>query len=126
MGWESHPALRGYGGCSACSAPLYHKRRATQKATNEAAFGLRLCAAIELRNRSVDLNGSDKQLVLWRKPQQALPVVSLKKEFGDFFDNPDLNKFTPGQDFFFVILTALGWLLGLIVLAAVATITHGP
>ena len=53
-------------------------------------------------------------------------MVSLKKEFGDFFDNPDLNKFTPGQDFFFVILTALGWLLGLIVLAAITTITRGP
>ncbi len=57
---------------------------------------------------------------------RLLPVVNLKKEFTDFFDDPKLNKFTPGQDFFFVILAVLGWVLGAIVIAAMATITHGP
>jgi hypothetical protein len=54
-----------------------------------------------------------------------LPGVTLKKEFKDFFDDSTLNKFTPHQDFFFAILVVLGWILGAIVIAAFATITHG-
>jgi hypothetical protein len=54
-----------------------------------------------------------------------LPVISLKKEFSDFFDDRTLNKFTGPQDFFFTVLAVLGWALGLIVLAAMGTITHG-
>jgi hypothetical protein len=57
---------------------------------------------------------------------RLLPVLSLKKEFVDFFDNRKLNQFTPLQDFVFVVLAVLGWVLGAIVIAAFATITHGP
>jgi uncharacterized protein YjbI with pentapeptide repeats len=34
---------------------------------------------------------------------KLLPGVNLKKEFVDFFDDPAHNKFTPRQDFFFVV-----------------------
>ena len=57
---------------------------------------------------------------------RLLPVINLKKEFTDFFGDPARNKFTPRQDFIFTILSVLGWVLGAIVLAAMATITHGP
>ncbi len=57
---------------------------------------------------------------------RLLPVLTLKKEFADFFDDPKLNKFTSWQDFLFTALAVLGWVLGAVVVAAVATITHGP
>jgi len=57
---------------------------------------------------------------------QLLPVVTLKKEFKDFFDDKAMNKFEPWQDLVFTMLAVAGWALGLIVLAAMATITHGP
>ena len=56
---------------------------------------------------------------------RLLPVLTLKKEFVDFFDNPRLNQFGPGQNCFFVVITGLGWILGVIFIAAFATITHG-
>jgi hypothetical protein len=56
---------------------------------------------------------------------RLLPVLSLKKEFVDFFDDPKLNQFKPWQDFVFVALAVLGWVLGAVVIAAFATITHG-
>jgi uncharacterized protein YjbI with pentapeptide repeats len=56
---------------------------------------------------------------------QLLPVVTLKKEFKDFFDDRALNKFEPWQDVVFIMLAVTGWALGLIVVAAMATITHG-
>ena len=52
---------------------------------------------------------------------KLLPVVSLKKDFADFFDNQWRNMFTPWQDVFFTVLAALGWGLGLIVIVAMAT-----
>lgn len=54
---------------------------------------------------------------------RILPVIELKKEFKDLFD--ERKNFTPRQDFFFTILAAFGWVLGVIVVAAFATITHG-
>jgi hypothetical protein len=57
---------------------------------------------------------------------RLLPVLNLKKEFADFFDDPKLNKFTSWQDFLFTALAVLGWVLGAVVVAAVAAITHGP
>jgi hypothetical protein len=56
---------------------------------------------------------------------RLLPVLNLKKEFADFFDDRAINQFTPQQDFFFTVLGLLGWMVGAFVLAAMATITHG-
>jgi uncharacterized protein YjbI with pentapeptide repeats len=57
---------------------------------------------------------------------RLLPVLSLKKEFADFFDDPKLNQFRPWQDLLSVVFAGIGWVLGAIVIAAFATITHGP
>jgi hypothetical protein len=56
---------------------------------------------------------------------RLLPVLNLKKEFADFFDNPGLNKFTRWQDLFFTFLGMFGWMVSAFVIAAMATITHG-
>ena len=55
---------------------------------------------------------------------RLLPVISLKKEFVDFFEDPKLNQFEPWQDFLSVVFAVFGWGLGAIVIAAFATITH--
>jgi hypothetical protein len=92
------------------------------------AIGLSLIGALILRFCVKGV--ADRQRgILWcfgASVNKLLPGVNLKKEFADFFDDPAHNKFTPRQDLFFVVLAALGWVLGLIVLAAFATITHGP
>ena len=92
------------------------------------ALGLSLLGAMFLRfwanNGVVQL----KHGFVWcfgASVNRLLPVLSLKKEFVDFFDDPKLNQFEPWQDFVFVALAVLGWALGAIVIAAFATITHG-
>ncbi len=57
---------------------------------------------------------------------RLLPVLNLKKEFVEFFDKPEINQFTPCQEFFFVVFALFGWALSFIVIAAFATITRGP
>jgi hypothetical protein len=92
------------------------------------AIGLSLIGALILRFRVKGVADSNRGF-LWcfgASANKLLPGISLKKEFADFFDDPTHNKFTPRQDLFFVVLAALGWVLSLIVLAAFATITHGP
>jgi hypothetical protein len=91
-------------------------------------LGLSLLGALLLRFR-VQGVADEKHGFLWcfgASVNRLLPVVSLKKDFSDFFDDRRRNMFTPWQDSFFVILTGVGWLLGLILLAAIATITHAP
>jgi hypothetical protein len=56
---------------------------------------------------------------------RLVPVIQIKREFRDFFEDRSLNNFTPIEDFCFSFLGILGWALGFIVLAAMATITHG-
>jgi hypothetical protein len=91
------------------------------------ALGLSLLGALILRF-SVQGVADEKHGFLWcfgASVNKLLPVVSLKKDFADFFENQRRNMFTPWQDVFFTVLAALGWGLGLIVIAAMATITHG-
>jgi uncharacterized protein YjbI with pentapeptide repeats len=92
------------------------------------AIGLSLIGALILRFRVKGVADYNHGF-LWcfgASANKLLPGVNLKKEFADFFDDPAHNKFTPRQEIFFVVLTALGWVLSLIVLAAFASITHGP
>jgi hypothetical protein len=92
------------------------------------AIGLSLIGALILRFRVKGV-ADRKHGFIWcfgPAANKLLPGISLKKEFTDFFDDPAHNKFTPRQDLFFVVLAALGGALSLIVLAAFATITHGP
>jgi hypothetical protein len=60
---------------------------------------------------------------------RLLPVVSLYKEFDDFFDNPPAKGLNPrnlttGQTVYFAIHAIVGWALGLILLAAMSGITQ--
>jgi hypothetical protein len=93
----------------------------------DCALGLSLLGALILRF-GVQGVADEKHGSLWcfgASVNKLLPVVSLKKDFADFFDNQRRNMFTPWQDVFFTVLAALGWGLGLIVIAAMATIAHG-
>jgi hypothetical protein len=56
---------------------------------------------------------------------RLLPFITLKKEFSEFFDNKEVNRFTRWQDLFFIVFGVLGWVLGAIVLAAMGTFTKG-
>jgi hypothetical protein len=88
------------------------------------ALGLAILGAIALR--------------LWVKPAERgifwcfgasvnrlLPFITLKKDFIDFFDDKTVNRFTNGQELFFMVFAVLGWVLGAIVLAAMGTFTKG-
>ena len=90
------------------------------------ALALALLGAVVLRFwvKSVGSAGHGFFWCFGASVNRLLPVLTLKKEFTDFFDNPGVNQFTPWQDFFFVTLAVLGWVLGAIVIAAIATITH--
>jgi hypothetical protein len=87
------------------------------------ALGLAVVGAIvlKLRVRGVVEAGHGVSWCFGASINRLLPVLSLKKEFSDFFDDPKLNKFTPAQDFFFTVVAVLGWVLGAIVVAAVLT-----
>jgi hypothetical protein len=92
------------------------------------ALGLSVLGAVLLRFWATKGVFAESHGFLWclgASVNRLLPGVNLKKEFSDFFDDRKINQFTPAQDFFFVILAALGWVLGAIVIAAFATITHG-
>jgi uncharacterized protein YjbI with pentapeptide repeats len=96
------------------------------------AFALAALGALILRfsvkGVRAPVEGIQKHGMIWcfgASVNRLLPVLSLKKEFVDFFDDPKLNQFKPWQDFLFVALAVLGWVLGAIVIAAFATITHG-
>jgi hypothetical protein len=91
------------------------------------ALGLSFLGALILRFSAKGV-ADDKHGLVWcfgASVNRLLPVVTLKKEFADFFDDRNKNKFEPWQDFVFIMLGVFGWALGLIVLAAMATITHG-
>jgi hypothetical protein len=58
---------------------------------------------------------------------RLLPVVSLYKEFDDFFDNArtdDPRNLAPWQVFYFAVHAVFGWGLGLILLAAMSGLTQ--
>jgi hypothetical protein len=52
-----------------------------------------------------------------------LPVVEIKKDFSDFFNDPKRNGLTKREDFAFSALGVLGWLFGAILIAAVSGLT---
>ncbi len=75
-----------------------------------------------------DETGKVKHGVFWcfgASVDRLLPFITLKKEFSEFFDNKTDNRFTHGQDLFFIVFSVLGWVLGAIVLAAMGTFTKG-
>jgi hypothetical protein len=92
------------------------------------ALGLSLIGALILQF-SVQGVADEKHGFIWccgASPSKLLPIVSLNKDFSDFFDNRWRNMFNSWQEVCFTVLTGFGWILGLIVVAAIATITHAP
>jgi hypothetical protein len=51
-------------------------------------------------------------------------VIEIKKEFTEFFNDPERNRLTGWQSFFFSTLGIIGWVLGLILIAAVSGLTQ--
>jgi hypothetical protein len=69
--------------------------------------------------------------VLWRlgaSLHRLLPIVKLSKEFDDFFDNPSNSNWPRNlnrvQVTYFAVHAIIGWVLGLILLAAMAGLTQ--
>jgi hypothetical protein len=56
--------------------------------------------------------------------QQLLPIVELNKEFTDFFNDPLRDNLGKAQLVFFSIYAVWGWVLGLLLLAAMAGLTQ--
>ena len=60
---------------------------------------------------------------------RLLPIIKLSKEFDDFFDNPSTNADWPRnlkrwQVAYFAVHAIVGWVLGLILLAAMSGLTQ--
>jgi hypothetical protein len=55
---------------------------------------------------------------------RLLPVIEINKEFTTFFDDPKRERLTGWQSFIFSAIGIVGWVLGLILLAAVSGLTQ--
>jgi hypothetical protein len=55
---------------------------------------------------------------------RLLPMIEINKEFTDFFNDPKRKRLTGWQSFFFSTLGIIGWVLGLILIAAVSGLTQ--
>lgn len=55
---------------------------------------------------------------------QLLPVVTLNKEFADFFNDPDRQRLRGWQIAFFAVIATIGWVLGLFVVAGMTGLTQ--
>jgi len=57
-------------------------------------------------------------------PARAAARFLVNKEFTAFFDDPDRKRLTAWQSFIFSTISIVGWVLGLILLAAVSGVTQ--
>jgi uncharacterized protein YjbI with pentapeptide repeats len=57
---------------------------------------------------------------------RLLPVIEINKEFTDFFNDPGRTRLTSWQSFVFSVIGIVGWVLGAILIAAVAGLTQKP
>jgi uncharacterized protein YjbI with pentapeptide repeats len=57
---------------------------------------------------------------------RLLPVIEINKEFSDFFNDPKRRRLTGRQSFVFSAIGMVGWVLGAILVAAVAGLTQKP
>ena len=55
---------------------------------------------------------------------RLLPVIEINKEFTEFFNDPKRKRLTGWQSFFFSAMGIIGWVLGLILVAAVSGLTQ--
>jgi hypothetical protein len=56
---------------------------------------------------------------------RLLPVIEINKEFSDFFNDPNRERLKGWQSFIFSVIGIVGWVLGAILVAAVAGLTQG-
>ena len=54
---------------------------------------------------------------------RLLPIIEINKEFTDFFNDPKRRRLTGMQSFVFSLVRLIGWVLGAILIAAVAGLT---
>ena len=54
---------------------------------------------------------------------RLLPIIEINKEFTDFFNDPKRRRLTGRQSFVFSLVRLIGWVLGAILIAAVAGLT---
>jgi hypothetical protein len=57
---------------------------------------------------------------------RLLPVIEINKEFTKFFNDPERERLTGRQSFVFSAIGIVGWVLGAILVAAVAGLNQGP
>ena len=55
---------------------------------------------------------------------RLLPAIEVNKEFADFFNDPERQRLTAWQSFVFSTIRIVGWVLGIILLAAVTGLTQ--
>ncbi len=55
---------------------------------------------------------------------RLLPIIEINKEFAAFFDDPMRERLTPLQTAVFSAISLLGWILGGILIAAMASLTQ--
>ncbi len=55
---------------------------------------------------------------------RLLPVIEINKEFSAFFDDPERKRLTGWQSFVFSVIGIVGFVLGVILIAAVSGLTQ--
>ncbi|MFZ3324646.1 MAG: hypothetical protein WA231_01590 [Methylocella sp.] len=89
-------------------------------------LGISFLGALYLRTCAKGV-GDEKHGFIWcfgASLSRLLPVITINKEFTDFFDDPQRNYFTGWQSFIFSAMGIVGWVLGLILLGAVTGLTQ--
>jgi hypothetical protein len=89
------------------------------------AIGISFLGAIYLRSQVKNVHAQRHGLIwcFFATLSRLLPVIEIKKEFTDFFNDSERNGFTKPQDFAFSALGVVGWLFGAILIAAVSGLT---
>jgi hypothetical protein len=67
--------------------------------------------------------------ILWctgASMERLLPIAELNKEFSEFFYDPQRERLRPWQLAFFGFYGLWGWVLGLVLIAAMSGLTQGP
>lgn len=58
--------------------------------------------------------------------ERLLPIIELNKEFSEFFYDPQRERLRGWQLAFFAFYSLWGWVLGLLLVAAMSGLTQGP
>jgi hypothetical protein len=91
-------------------------------------IGISLLGALYLRTKVQGVL-DEKHGFIWcfgASLSRLLPVIEINEDFKDFFKNPSRATLSGPQSFVFSAMGIIGWLLGLILLAAVSGLTQSP